>query len=875
MTWVRRLFGQRKLEEQFEQELRFHLEQHARELMARGIDPVAARRLAQIELGGKEQVKEACRDATGTRWVQDLWQDFRYTLRNLGQRPGFTAVAVITLALGIGASTAIFSAVHPILFAPLPYPHGERIMMIWDRLSDSTRAHVTFGTYRELAERSRLFESIAALKTWQPALSGPSDPERLEGQSVSASYFRVLGVAPAMGRDFDAAEDRTHGQRVTILSYALWQRRFNSDPAIVGRQIPLNDNLYTVLGVLPRSSENVLAPSAEIWTLLQYDATLPRDGREWGHHLAMVARLRPDASRDEARRELDAIARTPRPEFSRAPWASLNQGLIVNSLQDDVAASVKPALLVVAGAVVLVLVIACVNVTNLLLARGAQRRGEFAMRAALGAGRLRMIRQLLTESLVLAAIGGALGLLVAEYGAGVLVALSPSELPRANAIGVDSAVFIFALAITTLIGLGIGLIPAWRGRDDDLNIALRQNSRSTAGGHQRTRRALVIAEVALALVLLVSAGLMLRSLQRLFSVTPGFDSAHLLTMLVQTTGHRFDDGNFARRFLAQALEAVKQVPGVTTAAFTSLLPLSGDQFGAYGVHLENGAAGQGDNPAFRYSVSPGYIEAMGIPVRRGRSLEAHDRAGAPLAVLVNEGFAKRAFGGRDPIGQRLHAGPAAWPWATIVGVVADVKQTSLAVGQEDAFYMTADQGWFADGVMSLVVRAHGDAAQLAPAIKKAIWSVDKDQPVIRVATMESLEAKSEAQRRFVLIVFEAFALVALLLAAIGIYGVLSGSVNERMREIGVRCALGASRGDIVAMVLRQAIVLAGLGVAIGLAGAAAASKALGSLLFGISRLDPITYSAVVALLAIVAMAACWMPAWRAARVDPVKALRQE
>jgi putative ABC transport system permease protein len=412
---------------------------------------------------------------------------------------------------------------------------------------------------------------------------------------------------------------------------------------------------------------------------------------------------------------------------------------------------------------------------------------------------------------------------------------------------------------------------------DDLHIAMRQSSRSAVGGHQGARRSLVVAEVALALVLLVSAGLLLRSIERVFAISPGFNASHLLTMQVQTASHRFDDDSANRRFFAQALDAVRQVPGVTGAAFTSQLPLSGDQFGAYGVRFESSSPEKqgGNENALRYAVSPGYLETMNIPLKRGRLLDTHDIAGAPVAVVINESMAKRKFPGGDVVGRPIHVGPDDWAWATIVGVVGDVKQTSLASGAEDAFYMTCAQGWFTDNPMSLVVRGRGDVAALAPSIKKAIWSVDKDQPITRVATMDALVAASEAERHFALIVFEAFALVALLLAATGIYGVLSGSVTERMREIGVRSALGASRADILALVIRQAMTLTGFGVMIGLAGAMAASRALITLLFGVSRLDPITYFGVIVLLAGVSALAAWVPAWRAARVAPTITLRME
>jgi putative ABC transport system permease protein len=855
------------MERELDEELRYHLDRQIEQNVRGGMSPDEARCAALKAFGGVEQSKEECREARGVRFIEDLWQDLWYGLRVLWKKPGFTFVAVLTLALGIGASTAIFSAVNPILFESLPYPQAGQVTMIWDMYTDGSRADITFGTYREVVERSHSFDALAVMKSWQPTMTGPAEPERLEGQRVSASYFRVLGVPPALGRDFDSAEDRLKGPRVAILSDGLWQRRFGGDRTIIGRQITLDDDAYSVIGVMPRGFENVLASRAELWTTLQYDMS---QGVAWGHHLRMVGRLRPGVGTEQARRELDVITNTPVPEFARPAWASLKQGLSVNSLQDDITRGVRPALLAVLGAVMLVLLIACVNVTNLLLARGAQRRGEFAIRAALGAGRTRLIRQLLTESLLLAVAGGALGMLVAEYGVGALVALSPSGLPRVNAIGIDGAVF----GITTLVGLAVGLVPALHASRNDLQGDLQHSSGRTAGSHQLTRRTLVVAQVALALVLLVSAGLLLRSLERLFSVAPGFDASHLLTMQVQAAGHRFDDDSATHRFFEQALGAVQQVPGVTAAAFTSQLPLSGDT-DEYGVHFESNPAPEENHSAFLYVVTPGYIETMGIPLKSGRLLDAHDVAGAPVAVLISESLAKRRFPGQDPIGQRLHIGPNEGPWDMVVGVVGDVKQTSLAVNQPDAAYITTAQWRFAEKAMSLVVRARGEVAALAPSIRNAIWSVDKDQPIVRVATMDDLLAASAAERRFALILFEAFGIVALVLAATGIYGVLSGSVTERTREIGVRLALGASRGNILALVVRQGMTLTGLGVVIGLSGALVASQAIVSLLFGVSRLDPVTYFCVIALLAGVSMIACWIPAWRAARVDPSIALRAD
>jgi len=808
-----------------------------------------------------------------------LWQDLRFGARTLARKPGFTAVAVLTLALGIGADTAIFSAVNPILVKSLPYPQPSRIMMIWD-IFDDARSEVTFHTYREIAERNHSFDALAIFEGWQPTITGPTEPQRLDGLSVSADYFRALGVRPAMGRDLEPSDNAYHGPKVTILSYGLWKRRFGGDRAILGRQVVLDGDPYTVIGVMPRGFENVLASTAEIWSPEQYDPVHIEDVNtaEWGHHLRMVGRLRAGVSREQAKTDLDRIAQTPIAEFPRPQWASLKFGFVVDSLQADIARSVRPALLAVLGAVTLVLMIACVNVTNLLFARGAQRSSEFAMRAALGASRSRVIRQLLTESVLLTAFGGVLALVAAQFGVQALVALSPPELPRLSAISIDRNVFLFALAIIALIGLAVGLVPVLQMSRGNLNTFVNEGSRRTTGGHGSTRRALVVAEVALAFVLLVSAGLLLHSLMRLFAVDRGFEAENLLTMQVQSSGHEFDDPAARHRFFEQALEEVRHVPGVESAAFTSLLPLSDDTpFGTYGVDFEKDKETEGVGGVYRYVVTPGYFQTMRIPLRRGRYIDERDVATAPQSVVLSESLAKREFGNQDPIGQRVHIGGFRpnWPWFAIVGIVGDVKQASLAASDPGAVYIAPGQSWFADEAMSIVVRGHGASVALVRPVQQAIWSVNKNQAIARIATMDRLLAATAAQRKFVLILFAAFGLIALALAAVGIYGVLSGSVMERTREIGIRLALGAPRGDILSLVLRQGAILTALGLVLGLGGAFAAGQVMASLLFGISGLDLITYFGMIALLMAVSAIACWVPAWRAMRVDPMVALRYE
>jgi putative ABC transport system permease protein len=878
-------------ESEIVEELAQHLDDRYQELLAGGTSDVDAVQLTLADLSENDVLRELQPVERETppdpvvmgtnrklNIVADIWNDLRFGIRMLLKRPGFTAIAVITLALGIGSSTAIFSAVNPILFESLPYPDATQIVTISDDLGTTdSSVGMAFGTYRELVQRSRSFSSITVSRPWQPAMTGSAEPERLEGQRVSASYFNVLGVSPTLGLNFNSSDDQPNGPNVIIISEGLWRRRFNGESAIVGRQTTLNGSSFTVIGVMPRAFENVLSPKAEVWTLLQYDASLPTfESREWGRHLRMIARLKPGVSADQARAELNTIARTPLPEFPRPAHASLDSGMLLISLQDQVTRSVKPALMAVLGAVVLLLLIACVNVTNLLLARGANRRGEFAMRIALGAERNRMIRQLLTESLLLAMMSGALGLVVAEFGVRELVRVSPIELPRMVDIGVNGTVFAFALAITTLIGLGVGLIPALHASRGDLNTKLQQSSRRTAGGHQWMRRTLVIAEVSLALVLLVGAGLLFRSLSRLFAIDPGFNTSQLLTMQVQASGTGFDDER-THRFFAQSLEAVRQLPGVSAAAFSSQLPLSGDLDDGYGVQFESSMNDPRENRgAFRYAVTPGYLETMAIPLRRGRLLDARDTAHSPPVVLISESLANSKFQDGDPIGQRLRLGANDGPWCTVVGVVGDVRQTSLAVSQTSAVYITTDQ-WrlFADRALWLVVRARGDAAELAPAIRQAIWSVDKDQPIVRVATMDQRLASSAAERRFALILFEAFGFVAVVLVAIGLYGVLSASVAERTREIGVRLALGAQKRDVLLLILRQGLTLTLVGVGFGLLASWAVTRLLTNLLYGTSATDPVVFAGVTFLLIVVALVACYVPALRAMKVDPLVILRYE
>jgi putative ABC transport system permease protein len=861
-------------------ELQHYLDESTREHLERGLSPDAAHRAARVEIGSLTAAREQVRSSGWEQGPLAVVADLRYAARRLRRAPAFTLVAVLTLGLGIGATTAIFSAVAPILFEPLAYPNASRLVLLSDYAADAEPIAVTYGTYRELAERSRSFAGLAVADRWQPALMGLAEPERLTGARVSAHYFDVLGVAPARGRSFTAADDRPGAPLVALVGEGFVHRRFGEDAAILGRQIELDGDAYTVIGIMPRGFQDVLWPSAEVWAPRRYRDRASFQSAEWGHHMRMIGRLASGTSVEQARLEIAAIGRAPSASFPRPPWADLSQGLAVEPLQAAVTRGVRPALLAIFAAVGLLLAIACVNVAGLLLARGSARQRELAIRTALGAGRGRLVRQLVTESLLLAIAGGTIGLAVATSGLHALLALAPASLPRPTAVGLDSTTFAFAAALITLVGVAVGLAPALQWTREDLRSGAASGTRATGGSPHTLRRTLVVAELALALVLLVGAGLMVRSLARLFAVSPGFDGSHVLTMQVEAAGHAYDDEPATFRFFEQALDVVRHVPGVIDAAFTSQLPLTSDLDG-YGVVFESIPRTDPNSApnALRYAVTPNWFQTMGIPLRRGRLFNTFDRPGAPEAIVISESLARHAFPGRNPIGQRFRAGPEIEqtdrPWGIVVGVVGDVKQTSLALGGPDAFYVAMGQWPWVDNVQSLAVRTAGDPTALVPAVEHAIWSVDPNQPITRVATMQNLVGQSEAARHFVLMVFELFGLAALALAALGVYGMMAGSVTERLREIGVRAALGASRGRILRMVLRQGLGLAAIGALVGSSLALVASQGLATLIFGISRFDPLTYIGVLAMLVTVSMVACLLPAWRASRVDPVQVLRGE
>lgn len=813
------------------------------------------------------------RATTGDPPMLRFLADLRHGVRLLRRAPAFTLLSVLTLALGVGATTAIFSVADPVLFRPLPYPAPDRIAIVGDRDADGTMSNVGFLTYRDFARDARTLERAAAVGDWQVTLDDHGAPERVAGQRVSASFFSVLGVRPALGRDFAAAEDTPATNRVVILSHGLWARRYGGDTALVGASISINGAPYTVAGVLPESFESVMAPEAQIWRVLGYDASLPYACRTC-RHLRMVARTRAGVTPDGAAVELSALSARLVREYPKEYPAA---GAIVVSLGDATMRGARPVLWAVLAASALVLLIAAANVANLQLARAMRREEEFAIRAALGAGRGRLTAQLLAEGLVLAIVGGVVGLLVARVTLGTFVGSLPPTMPRLSAIRLDQVALAVGAGITLLLGVAIGLVPALRDRRSGLSDSLRGGKRLTGGRPHLARAALVVAEVALALMLLVGAGLLGRSLVRLLAVDPGFDAAHLLTLQAQATGPKYADSAAVFANHDQLREAIQRLPGVERVGTASQLPLGGN-VDMYGVSAQDKPLANPELAPYadRYTVSPEFLAAMGIAIRRGRAFTAADNSdAAPNVVIVSAGLASRIWPGEDPIGKRIRIGGPANAWRTIIGVTGNIHHRALDATESNQVYIPERQWQFADNIVAVVVRTHGDPSTLARAVRGAAQAVDPAQPVTSLATMEQVVASSTAQRRLALILFGAFAIVALVLAVAGIYGVLAGAVAERTREIGVRSALGATPGAILLMVLRQGARLAGLGLAIGVAGALLLGRFLQSLLYGVGSADPLTLLGVTALLATVAIAACLLPAMRAVGIDPMAALRAD
>jgi putative ABC transport system permease protein len=802
----------------------------------------------------------------------DMLHELRFAARQLRRRPAHSLIVAFTLAVGIGATSAVLSVANPVLFRPLPYPDPDRVVLLQEVGRDgSVSSSMGYATFGDLRRNIRSLERSAAASWWTPVLMGDGEPEQLTGQSVTSEFFTVLGVAPALGRDFAPDEDAFERNRVVVLSHGLWQRRFGADPGIIGRSVRFGSTEYAVIGVLPGDFESLLNPQAQVWRPLGYNDTLPWACRTC-RHLRTIARIRPDAEVTRVQAELGTEAARLLQDH---PTQYAITGLRAERLHDNLVREVKPALLLMLTAGALVLAIACANVSNLVLARTAEREAEFAVRGALGAGPWRLIHQLTVESALLCLAGAAGGLLLARWGVTLLVAMSPASIPRLSAIALDWRVTLIILGVTLVVSLLVGLMPG---------LVALSHQRAPGGtraitASRRRRRftaTLVVAEISLAFLLLFGAGILTRSLKRVLAVDPGFETRNLLTLTVVASGPRYQTDTTVWQMQPLLLDAIRAVPGVVAAGLTQQVPLGGN-FDRYGVRIEDQPlANPEDAPSGdRYSVSPGYLETMGIPVLRGRSIEATDRGGSVPVALINETLARLAWRQESPIGKRIQTGGPDSPWRTIVGVVADVKHTGLDETPAPQFYIPTTQWPWADNSFVLVVRTTGPAAAAAPDVRLAIRSVDPQLAVSDVASADQRIATSTADRRLVLRLFEAFAAVALIMAAAGVYGLLSRRVAEQHRELGIRSALGATRRRIVGGVVRDGGRLAAAGVMLGGGAALALSRLLESLLFQITPGDPLTLVLSALLLGAVAASACLVPAWRAARSDPVEALRAE
>jgi len=863
MHWLQSLFRKSRLDRELDAELRFHLDAQIEANLRTGMTREEARRQAQLTLGGVEQVKEHVREVRPGFFLETLWQDIRFGARMLRKNPGFTIVAVLTLALGIGANTAIFSVVNAVLLRPLPLKDADRLVALgeWNPQVSNQPLGASFPNYTDWSQKSGAFELMTAYLGQRLTLTGRGEPRRVSGLSVSSNFFSLLGVDLYAGRVFTPQDENAYPARVVVITYGLWKQMFGGDPAAVGQVLLLDSVPRTVVGILPPrfhflQDVDVITPLA-----LSIQARQMRGMR----FLRVIGRLKPGVSLQRAQTDMDGIAASLAREYPN--WDE-NWGVALTSLHDQVVGRARNGLLVLFGTVGLVLLIACANVANLTLARGSAREKEVAIRAALGAGRIRMVRFLLTESLLLALLSGAVAFLLAFWGVDLLRALSPASLPRVEEVSVDGRVLWFTLLVSLVTGLLFGTTPARQALRVNPQEALKEGARSSAGGPARLRGALVVTEVALSFVLLVGAGLLGRSLYQLLSLDPGFRSENLLAFDIPLPLSKYSREDLQANFFRELVERARSFPGVRSAALTTVLPLSGAD--SRNSFMVEGSKSEDADWANLWEISPDYFRTMGIPLREGRAFTEQDTKNAPPVAIINEAMAGKYWPKDSPLGKRLlfgDSGPA------IVGVVGNVKAAGLAGPDEPQIYLCVWQQpiW----QMTLVLRTEGDPLALVPPMRALVQSIDTSQPIERIQTVSDLLSRAVAQPRLVALLLGSFSALSLVLVAVGIYGVISYSVGRRTHEIGIRMALGAQPADVVKLVVGQGLKLIGVGLAIGSLSAVLATRALRSLLFEVRPTDPLTFLGVAVVLSLVAVAACYLPARRATRVDPIVALRYE
>jgi putative ABC transport system permease protein len=881
---VRSLFERARVEQELSEELRFHLEKLIEQSTTQGMTAEEAHYAALRELGGVEQIKEECRDMRQVNYLENLVQDIRYGLRVLRRNPGFAATAILTLALGIGATTAIFSIVDTVMLKPLPFPTADRLVRVRSVIAATGHGDVaSYPDFLDWRARSHVFEGMAAFRTGDFTLIGPREPLHLQGAVVSAQLFSLLGVTPALGRIFLPEEDNpamVSGTDPVILSYGLWQREFSADRAVLGRTIQLGDQPFTVVGVMPPAFQYpIQADRIELWTTIAVDA---RGGvgamttQRGAHYLDVSALLKPKVKLQQAQSEMAGITVALSKQHPENKPRTVQ---IVPEIQGAIG-PLRTPLFVLLGAVGCVLLIVCVNVANLLLARATGRHKEMALRAALGASRRRATRQLLTESVALGLLGGGLGLALATALLRVLVRLIPAVVPRLDTIGLDARLLMFAFLVSLVAGVLFGLAPALRVSKIGLTESLNESGRGSGGGgkeHSRLRDALVVSEVALAIVLLLGAGLLIQSFFYLTRVNPGFDPHQVLTFQLDSPAGK--QGAQVPLFFREVVESMRALPGVNSASAVASLPLTGDNIGS-GFEIEGEPLPAGSRPSADFNaVEPNYFRTLHIALVAGRDFTERDDSKSTPVVIVNRTLARRFFPNQDPIGRHIRPGigngygPGEFPMREIVGVIADVKQSGLGDEAAPEVYAPLAQSPF--GTMFFVVHTVNDPRSIVESARRQVASLDKNAPIYHVETLDQYFAQSVEAPRFITLLLGGFAGLALVLACLGIYGLISYTVAQRTREIGIRMAVGAQKGEVLWMVIREGLRPALAGIAIGIVGALRLTRLLSSLLFGIKPADPATFAAVALMLTGVAILACYIPARRAAGVDPMVALRYE